>query len=90
MGCPACDGKLSKTHGEAQGVRVCARCEAVYTTRAIYLGESYQLVVPLFDAPGACEPGAERYFDFETLGSEGLGRRHGWFNPVTRRIVQVG
>jgi hypothetical protein len=31
-----------------------------------------------------------RYFDFTTVGSAGLGRRHGWYNPATKLITQVG
>lgn len=90
MKCPACDHEGATEHGTIGGVVSCERCGGVYTTRPIYLGESYELVLPRWDADGACPAGQERYFDLETLGSAGLERRHGWFNPETRRITQVG
>ena len=71
------------------GARVyrCEKCGAIYGT--CYLGESYEYVLPYFSA--AFPPHAlQRYFDFTTLGSEGVGRRHGWFDPDTRRITQIG
>ena len=37
-----------------------------------------------------CGTDEQRYFDIETVGSAGLGRRHGWFNPTTQTITQVG
>jgi hypothetical protein len=30
------------------------------------------------------------YYDLTCLGSTGLTRRHGWYNPVTKLITQVG
>jgi hypothetical protein len=65
-------------------------CGALYTTRAIYRGDSYQAVLPGWDGVGACATGEERYFDLEVLGSDGLARRHGWYNPTTKRITQTG
>lgn len=85
--CPACSSPKSKPHAVA-GVRVCS-CGAHYTTRAIYLGDSYAVVLPRWHS-GEERPEDLRYFDLETLGSEGLGRRHGWFHAGTREIVQVG
>jgi hypothetical protein len=89
MQCPACSSTKSKPHTQG-GVVTCAQCGALYTTRAIYKGDSLALVLAIWDEAGACAPGDERYFDLEVLGSQGLARRHGWFNPVTRRITQVG
>ena len=88
--CPACDSTNSKAHEVVDDVVTCAECGALYTTRVIYKGISSALVLPLFDAPGACAPGDERYFDLMSLGGDGLARRHGWYNPATRRISQVG
>ncbi len=34
--------------------------------------------------------GTVKYFDFTTLGSQGISRRHGWYDTVTRCITQVG
>lgn len=88
-GCPGCSHTLADAHSKVSGVALCRGCGAVYTTRPIYLGESYLLVFPRW---ADLEPPAEevRYFDLECLGSEGLTRRHGWFHPATRRVVQVG
>jgi hypothetical protein len=86
MECPACSAKKIET------LKVtlfrCRACEALFGS--MYLGDSYSLVKPYFDAPGACAPEAQRYFDFECVGSKGVTRRHGWFNPATGYTTQVG
>lgn len=84
--CPACSGKRSvKYPDHSASVRVCKRCGAVYGS--MYLGESYGIVKPYFDP----NPEAKStYFDFTCLGSEGITRRHGWFNPETGLLTQVG
>jgi hypothetical protein len=65
----------------------CAKCGALYGT--CYLGESYQHVLPFLTSNDV--PATEwRYFDFTTLGSEGIEQRHGWFDPSTRHITQIG
>ena len=56
---------------------------------SIYLGESYELVLPEFET-GETAREDLRYYDLTCLGSKGLTRRHGWYNRRTRRIVQVG
>jgi len=90
QGCPACscNDYLETSFGVADVVR-CAGCGGIYTLAPIYLGQSYQLVKPQWDDTD-CPVEKWRYFDFQTLGSEGLGRRHGFFNPATRKITQVG
>jgi hypothetical protein len=84
-GCPACSHQTAYRVG-LQVFR-CAQCEALYGQ--CYLGESYHYVLPYFVET---EPPAEttRYFDLTCLGSGGICRRHGWYGPATRRIVQVG
>ena len=85
MKCPACSG-----NGINKGkVSECKRCGGIFAD-AIYLGDSYDFVLPYWDDPDACRAGDQRYFDFVCLGSGGVDRRHGWFNPATKRIVQVG
>jgi len=69
-------------------VRTCERCGGL--NGRCYLGQSYTLVLPQWDAPDACDPADQQYFDLECLGSGGITRRHGWFNPATRKITQVG
>jgi len=96
--CPACshtkgrDYRPEKFHGE---VRECARCGAIFTYNgaAIYVGESYLIVSPWFVDEGQDTPEVNeraRYYDLTCLGSKGITRRHGWFDPQTKRITQVG
>jgi hypothetical protein len=70
--CPACNAsRRNKT--DVISVFECRRCGAIYGT--CYLGESYGPVKPFFateDGP----PERCRYFDFTTLGSAGVDRRH--------------
>lgn len=88
MECPNCGKVISqKQHVGVIGVYRCQHCEAL--VGECYLGESYTLVRPFF-APKDVPFEQTRYFDFTTLGSEGIGRRHGWYDPDTRLIVQVG
>lgn len=85
MNCPACDS--TRTKAMKGQIRTCTKCGAIFGT--CYLGESYEFVLPyLTDADP--EMTRSKYFDFTTLGSNGLGRRHGWFDPDSKRITQVG
>ena len=86
--CPACSSTSSRAH-ERSGVRVCAACSCVFTERPIWRGDSFEIVLPAWDEtdPALVE---ERPFDLTVVGSDGLERRHGWFNPATRRITQTG
>ncbi len=84
MECPACSSKKSTTLHS--GVEECSACGAVYGR--CYLGTSYEFVLPYWDDAPNCPE--QKYFDFECLGSEGLTRRHGWFNPETKKITQTG
>jgi len=85
MNCPACSSqKYQKT--DIAGVRKCSNCGAVYGS--CYKGESYAIVLPFFSKDP--NPRAQVYFDLIVLGSDGLERRHGWYNPADQRITQVG
>ena len=92
MTCPACSSEAHTTADPLIPVRLrgavvaCRDCGGIYTTRPIYLGDSYAVVLPRWHE-GA--DGDTRYFDLEVLGS-GSGRRHGWFNIETRGITQTG
>lgn len=88
--CPACSrikGNASTT--DSRGVDTCTACGCVFTTRAIYLGDSGHYVLPFMTTTPPpieqCRP-----FDLTTLGSAGLQRTHGWFDPATKLVVQVG
>jgi hypothetical protein len=86
MSCPLCNRtKGLKKLGTS--VYQCPRCKAVFGS--CYLGDSYQYVKPYF-APLQVPTKRLAYFDLECLGSEGVTRRHGWFDPETRLVHQVG
>lgn len=86
MGCPNCGGKRKKETAVI-GTFECQKCGAIFGQ--CYLGESYELVEPFFTTENV-PPEKTRYYDIECLGSDGIKRRHGWFDPVTKLIVQVG
>ncbi|MCG3207214.1 MAG: hypothetical protein FOGNACKC_00814 [Anaerolineae bacterium] len=95
--CPGCGKKMTnKAYNEPVktpdgrtviGAHECPHCRALFGE--MYKGESYSLVKPWLtgaDVP----PDKWRYYDFQVLGSNGVERRHGWFDPETRLILQVG
>ena len=67
------------------GVFECPTCGAVQGTCS--LGDSYGVILPRWADRDVEET---VYFDLTTLGSDGIGRRHGWFDPISREITQVG
>ncbi len=93
MACPLCNGKRHKRatfNGRTYpGVSACQRktCGALWGF--CYLGDSYSLVKPWFTFDETATA-RQRYFDLEVVGSQGVERRHGWFDPETRLITQVG
>ncbi len=88
--CPACN-RVRGNRLIRSGVYECAACGAIFTPRGgtIYLGESYSLVLPYF-AKGEVAPEQLRYYDLMILGSKGMERRHGWYDPATKLIHQTG
>jgi len=90
--CPACSHNRSRDYRPERfygAVQQCRKCSAIYTNRHIYLGDSYTIVEPHFTADRTADERAV-YFDLDTLGSKGIGRRHGWFDPETGLVTQVG
>ncbi len=86
MKCPACNSK-SLTEIKTASVYTCDDCGAIFGQ--VYLGDSYGYVKPMMtgeDVPAD----KTRYFDFTCIGSNGVTRRHGWYDPSTKKIVQVG
>jgi ribosomal protein L37AE/L43A len=90
--CPACSCERGTLIPTGTAVYTCERCGCLHGR--LYLGESYTLVQPYFEAEAvaaaAIAAGETRPYDLDCLGSGGLTRRHGWYNPATRRITQTG
>jgi len=86
IGCPACSAKRG-TETAVSGVYACARCGAIFGT--CYKGDSYRLVLPRF-AKEPVAPEQLRYFDLTLLGSDGVTRNHGWYDPATKLVHQIG
>lgn len=84
--CPACSGTKRTAHPTIIGIYSCKGCDAVYGE--CYLGQSYSIVLPYWNEDAGSEN--IRYFDFMTLGSKGIERRHGWYDRDTKKIVQTG
>lgn len=84
--CPACSGKSFNRRDLGVMIFECESCNGIHGD--CYLGDSYAMVKPHMstrtDMDGA------RYFDFTCVGSQGVTRRHGWFDPATKLILQVG
>lgn len=97
MACAACSKRLTQDalntpyvncYGHRiYGVHQCPHCGAVQGLCC--LGDSHTIVLPWMTAD---DPPMERvrYYDLTVVGSEGVDRRHGWFDTQTRLIVQVG
>ena len=93
--CPNCNKKLSQKalntpytvdNRFIHGVYQCPKCTAVFGT--CYKGESYSIVKPWMS--DRTDMNNAQYYDLTILGSDGITRRHGWFDPNTRLILQVG
>jgi hypothetical protein len=85
-GCPSCSTKrgIRKIDGRASE---CPRCGCIFGE--MYLGDSYNYVLPYWETQ-AIPAEKTRPYDFTCLGSQGITRRRGWFNPETKRITQTG
>jgi hypothetical protein len=93
--CPACDGQGKRiAHAPAQkgehadyDMWICVDCKALYGNLSHNI--SLQFVKRDFVEGGA---GDARYFDFMyTDKPSRVGVRfHGWFDAVTRQLMQIG
>ncbi len=86
MECPACSNKKGNRQVEGQ-IFTCKKCGAIFGRT--YLGDSYKYVRP-FMTGEAVPIERTRYYDFECLSSEGLVRRHGFYDTETGLITQIG
>ena len=84
--CPACSRKNGLKQKEA-GIYECPKCGCIFGQ--CYLGESYKYVLPYWTEDRVPDERIRPY-DFLCLGSEGITRRHGFYDTQTRRIVQSG
>jgi hypothetical protein len=84
--CPACNRQRLEDLGS--GFYRCRKCESVFSSNC-RIGDSYNYVLP-YMAKEPVPPDQLRYYDFTCLSSKGLGRRHGWFDPETKLIHQIG
>jgi len=88
MTCPACNSKRIK-HGVngRHWLNQCRKCSALFGE--CWLGDSYDVALPYLTN----DPEADKravYFDLSCLGSTGITRRHGWVDPTTKLLVQIG
>jgi len=84
--CPCCSatrGNAVEVNGRlAHGLYLCEGCGGL-------LGSCYRGDSPVLMVFG--EDGDEsRYFDLDLLGSDGISRVHGFYNPATMKVVQFG
>lgn len=91
MFCPACNA-TRRTQTRTTGVYTCGRCGCLYGQT--YKGEASALVLPFMASQAAADAaqaaGTVKPFDLTCLGSDGVTRRHGFYDTVTRRVTQVG
>lgn len=86
VSCPACSHETSRTT-DRPTVYVCERCGCLHGR--CYLGDSYTLVKPFFTTERVPHERQAPY-DLDCLGSQGMTRRHGFYDTQTRLITQVG
>ena len=91
--CSACSGRLISVEKDgttptkaATLLFKCSRCDGLHGQ--MYRGDSYALILPRW-SPRSDMEGA-RYFDLTLLGSDGIERSHGYYDPKTKLMLQVG
>lgn len=80
--CVACSGELEET--ENPGIAICSVCQGFHGD----VPEALKYVDVDAWAPDGVPTDRTRYFDI-TLRDQKY-RVHGWFDPVTRKVVQFG
>jgi hypothetical protein len=86
--CVACNGELVPVDGT---VMECSRCGGLHGAFDSYEATK-QYVIPEFyegkDVESRFSYG--RYFDFTYMDNGKLNRTHGWFDPVSKKVLQFG
>lgn len=85
--CPACGDERYYDSPKHHALAECAACGCVHGQ--LYLGDSFGVVKPSMTCNPASDARAVPY-DLTCLGSGGITRRHGFFDPLTGLITQVG
>lgn len=85
--CPLCNANYKAQEEIGSGMYRCSGCGTIHGS--CYAGDRSKYVKPFF-AKENVSPEKWRYYDFEILGSNGVSRVHGWFDPETQLITQVG
>lgn len=87
--CRACDNVRGNKLVEGEyALYTCGACGALFGDCG-YLGDSYKYVSAFF-SKAEVPAEQQRYFDLSCLSSNGPTRRHGWYDPSTKLITQVG
>lgn len=88
--CSACSGSLKPATNVPgiSGLSQCRRCGGLHGS--IYAGVATSLIGYGLPMQAESGPDGARYFDLSILGSAGVSRMHGWYDPRTHRIVQEG
>lgn len=88
--CPACSAPLVKVNDTDFGWwAVCPRCDGMIGTN-VTDASAIRRLGPLAawdEGNDMSNPATCRYFDVTYAAG---GRTHGWYNPVTGKLVQIG
>ena len=92
MNCSGCSGRLvnSDLH---HSVQECTECGGIFSSGIIRGDVSRFVNLNRWDRIGDSQPFSNslRFFDFTILNGNGhVNRVHGWFNHITKNVVQVG
>ena len=86
--CSCCNNNTARVvlndQGHETSLLICAGCGAL-------LGHCYRGDSPvLMTFSPDTTPAEQTYFDLDLLGSGGITRTHGWYNPADMKVVQFG
>ena len=84
--CGACSSKTFPFRINGVWVDRCSVCGGI-NSESISMEESYKIVTPYMTTK---EVPADQTVYFDFMNVERTERRHGWFDPKTGMVVQVG